>query len=321
MTDSFPTDSDSASTPDTRGNLSRRSLIALGGAISAGAALGAAGGAAPARAQSAPSAGWSFDRRARALADLEREASVSIGVVAAVRGERRAFRYRADERFPMCSLFKTLAAASLVQQRGYDDVYWTTPIPYTRADIVIDSSVLGGENPPMQASPDLMCDAAVRASDNTAGNLLLRELGGPAAITAFAASLGARNTRLDRWEPDLNQALPGDLRDTSTPDDIAMLYEALLLDDAAGVLASARLREWMLRCQTSGKRMRNGLDGPYELADKTGGGSYGVVNDAGVLWRPGHPPMTIAIMTRTDRSDATRNDAVVAEATRIVVGG
>ncbi|SFR78678.1 beta-lactamase class A [Agromyces sp. CF514] len=302
-------------------SFSRRSLLALGGATTAGAALAALSAspalAAPTEASADASPTAASGRIARELAALERETSVTVGVVARTHGDRRAFRYRADSVFPMCSLFKTLAAAALVRERGYDEVYWSTPIPF--ADAVVDSPILGPKAPG-RATPEEIADAALRYSDNTAGNLLLGELGGPQAITAFAASLGATRTRLDRWEPDLNAAVPGDARDTTTPDDIAALYEALLLDDAAGVLAGARLREWMLRNTTSNARMRAGLTPPYELADKTGGGEYGVVNDAGVLWREGRAPVTLVILTRTDRPDAVRNNEVVARATRIVIG-
>ncbi|WP_232497747.1 class A beta-lactamase [Agromyces humatus] len=295
--------------------ITRRSLLAFSGLSTAGVAAAVMAGP-PAFAAPVGNP----ERMTRALRELELAASVTIGVTAVAHGSHRAFRYRGGERFPMCSLFKTMAVGALVQSRGYDDVYWNTPIPFTRDDLVENSRVLD-KTTTWQATPGELADAALRFSDNTAGNLILRELGGPAAITAFAVSLGATHTRLDRWEPELNDAIPGDERDTSTPDDIARIYEALLLDDAAGVLASSRLREWMLRNRTSDNRMRAGLTPPYELADKTGGGDYGVVNDAGVLWRPSETPLTIAIMTRTDRADAAYDNEAIAEATRIVVGG
>lgn len=303
--------------------LSRRTLLAFGGATTAGIAAAvltpSSAGAMSADPAAAASPRFDHGRISRELLALERASSVTIGVHAVSHGDRRAFRHRADDPFPMCSLFKTLAVAALVQARGYDETYWTTPIPFTDADLVRDSLVLEKLRP-QEATPGRLADAALRFSDNTAGNLLLRELGGPGAITRFAASLGATRTRLDRWEPELNDAVPGDPRDTTTPDDIALLYAALILEDAAGVLASSRLRELMLRNTTSGARIRAGLTPPYELADKTGGGEYGVVNDAGVLWRAGHAPLTLVIMTRTDRADAVRDNAVVAEATRIVIG-
>ncbi|WP_425393595.1 class A beta-lactamase [Agromyces subbeticus] len=252
-----------------------------------------------------------------ALRALEQSNAVTIGVTALVHGSRHAFRYRGNELFPMCSLFKSLAAAALVQARGYDEVYWSTPIPFTIADRVGDSTKLNTDT--WQATPEELADAAIRYSDNTAGNLLLRELGGTQAVTTFARSLGAQRTRLDRAEPEVNEALPGDERDTSTPDDIAFLFELLMLDHGAGALTGARLQEWMLRNTTSGRRILAGLTPPFELADKTGLGGYGVVNDAGIVWRPGEAPVTLAIMTRTDRADAPNNQDVLAEVTRIVV--
>ena len=300
----------------TSSQLSRRSLLTIGGLTTAGAAA-AAFSATPAFATAAEPAAGGHAGLTEAIAELERATSVTIGVTAIWHDSRRSFRYRGDDLFPMCSLFKTLAAAALVQARGYDEVYWTTPIPFTSADIVENSRVLE-KTTTFQATPEELADAALRFSDNTAGNLILRELGGPSAITSFAASLGATSTRLDRWEPELNDAVPGDVRDTSTPDDIARIYRALILGRRAGVLAEARLREWMLRTATSGNRMRAGLTPPYELADKTGGGDYGVVNDAGVLWRPAAEPLVLAIMTRTDRADAPYNNEVLAKVTRLI---
>ena len=62
-----------------------------------------------------------------------------------------------------------------------------------------------------------LCAAAIDWSDNTAANLILDAIGGPAGFTAFARSLGDSTTRLDRNEPSLNTAIPGDERDTTTP--------------------------------------------------------------------------------------------------------
>ncbi|MWB99972.1 class A beta-lactamase [Agromyces seonyuensis] len=292
--------------------ISRRSLLALGGASAAGAAVVLAEPAAAA----APRSGLGTDaaRMTRDIAAIERRTGVTIGVAMSGAARRDSFAYRATETFPMCSLFKVLAAAALIEARACDEEYWTTPQPV--GTVVEDSQVFEGLT---EATPELAADAALRFSDNTAGNYLLRELGGPAAIGAFAARFGARSTRLDRWEPELNEATPGDPRDTTTPADIARVYRALVLEDAAGVLVGSRLRAWMLRNRTSDARMRAGLDRPYDLADKTGGGSYGVVNDAGVLWRPGESTRTIAILTRrTDDPEAPRDNTVVAEVTRIL---
>src|SRR6476661_1051187 len=76
---------------------------------------------------------------------------------------------------------------------------------------------------------DELCQAALQVSDNTAGNLLLKTIGGPSAITAFARSIGDPSSRLDRWETELNSAVPGDARDTSTPEALGGGYRDLLV--------------------------------------------------------------------------------------------
>ncbi|MFC9773389.1 serine hydrolase [Pseudarthrobacter sp. NPDC127529] len=125
---------------------------------------------------------------------------------------------------------------------------------------------------------------------------------------------------MDCWEPDLNEARPGDLRDTSTPRDIQALYESLLLGDALSVLGQARLRGWMLRNTTAGKRLGAAVPPGAELADKTGAGHYGVVNDAGVVWPDQARPLTLAVMTRTDRQDAVNYNVVVARVGQLIFG-
>ena len=218
----------------------------------------------------------------------------------------------------MCSLFKVLAVANLLSLRGYEDQYWSTPIPFSAADVVVNSPVASASTS-MTMTPNQMADAALRFSDNTAGNLLLRELGGPARITEFAKALGASQTRLDRIEPELNEGLPGDVRDTTTSKDMVAIMEALLIDGKAGQLARSRLQDLMLRNTTSGKRARAGLSEPFEFADKTGAGDYGIVNDAGLLWQGKRQPIAMCILTRTDVAGAPNNNDVIADATRLIV--
>jgi len=74
-----------------------------------------------------------------------------------------------------------------------------------------------------------LCDAAVRHSDGTAGNLLLRDLGGPVQLTTYARSLGDTVTRMDRFEPHITEATPGDPWDTSTPRAFGTSYHRIVL--------------------------------------------------------------------------------------------
>ena len=286
----------------------RRSLLTGGAAI---LALSGSKFAVP----DARTTNGAFRRR---IEDLERQSGVTIAVSAVNLRTTRRIQHRSTQSLPMCSLFKVIAVAALVSQRGYDEQYWQAPIPFTASDIVVNSPV-ASKSTTLTMTPGEMADAALRFSDNTAGNLLLREIGGPAKISQLVAPFGATATRLDRIEPELNEGLPDDLRDTTTTNDIVAILRALLIDGEAGQLTRSKLQDWMLRNATSSTRARAGLTGPYELADKTGAGSYGIVNDAGILWQGNNAPISLCILTRTDDPNAKGNNEVIADTTRLLV--
>ena len=120
-----------------------------------------------------------------------------------------------------------------------------------------------------------LCEAAVTLSDNTAANLLLATLGGPPAVTAFVRGLGDELTRLDRIEPALNEALPGDPRDTTTPFAMLRDMQRLLVGDALSAASREQLIAWLLGCKTGAKRLRAGFPQDWRVGDKTGNGGTG----------------------------------------------
>ncbi|QES04207.1 class A beta-lactamase [Streptomyces venezuelae] len=292
---------------------SRRTALGLG----AGAALAVAlplGGSAYA---SAPGG----DELVARLRELEARHDARLGVFAHDVRTGRSVAYRADERFPMCSVFKTLAVAAVLRDLDHDGTFLARRIRYTAADVKRSGWSPRTERPENLArgmTVAELCDATLRFSDNTAANLLLRELGGPTAVTRFVRSTGDRTTRLDRWEPELNSAEPWRESDTSTPRAIGRTYGRLLLGDALPHCDRERLTRWMLANTTSVERFRKGLPADWLLADKTGGGRYGTNNDAGVTWPPGGGPIVLAVMTTRSLEDAPVVDPLVAEAAALV---
>jgi beta-lactamase class A len=166
----------------------------------------------------------------------------------------------------------------------------------------------------------VLCRAAVQESDNTAANLLLRAIGGPPGLTAFARSIGDERTRLDRWETELNSAIPGDPRDTSTPAALAGGFTAILVgDEVLAVSCRQELTDWMLANQTSS--MRVGLSPGWTSADKTGGGDYGSTNDVGLVMGPDGQRVMVAVMIRStgDNPEAPGYRPLVGEVTKAVL--
>jgi beta-lactamase class A len=280
---------------------SRRTALALGAA----AALSLGGGTAHAL----PATGGITAR----LRELEREHTARLGVYARNLRTGRTVAYRADERFPMASVFKTLAAAAVLRDLDRDGEFLARRIRYTREYVTKSGySPVTQEHVATGMTVGELCDATIRFSDNTAGNLLLKELGGPTAITRFARSIGDGVTRLDRWEPELNSAEPWRVTDTTSPRAIGLSYARLVLGDALEPRDRARLTDWLLRNTTSTEKFRKGLPADWLLADKTGGGRHGGANDVGVTWPPDGPPIVLSVLTTQPEEDAPADNALVA---------
>lgn len=251
------------------------------------------------------------------IRDIERQYSVTLGVYARNLATQRTLAHREDKRFAMCSTFKTLAASALLRDHDQNGEVLDKLIRYTQEDLVMNSPITEKHVADGMTNREL-CDAALRYSDNTAANLILRQLGGPSAITRFARSLGDDVTRLDRYEIELNTAYPCDPRDTSTPRALATTYTKLLVGNALQPHDRTTLKDWMLANTTSGARFRAVLPAGWTLADKTGVGGYGSNNDAGIAYQPDGTPIVIVVFARTYDPDAVADNRPIVDVARLV---
>ncbi|MFF5355981.1 class A beta-lactamase [Saccharopolyspora hirsuta] len=251
------------------------------------------------------------------LAELERRYDARLGLHATNVRTGRMLVNRPDERFALCSTFKTYAVAALLRDHGLSSGYFDKVIRYTRDDLVSHSPVTEKHVDTGMTVREL-CEATMTVSDNTAANLLLRERGGPGSIAPFARSIGDATTRLDRWETDLGTAIPGDERDTSTPAGIAAGYRALVLGDALAAPERDQLTNWLIANTTGDKTIRAGLPPTWRTGEKTGSGDYGTRNDVGVTWTEDGTPIVIAILTSRPKQDDERRDALLADTARAV---
>lgn len=223
----------------------------------------------------------------------------------------RAWHHRATEPVAMASTFKVLAAAAMLARvdRGEDRLERrvvfskATLVPYSPA-----TETRVGE-PGMTLAE--IAEAAITLSDNTAGNLLLESIGGPRGLTAFLRSIGDDVTRLDRWEPELNEAAPGDPRDTTTAAAFARSLRELVIGRALSAGSRERLTGWMVGDLVGGPVLRAGLPQTWTIADKTGAGGNGARGVVAVVWPKDRKPLTVAIyLAETKASMAERNAAI-----------
>jgi beta-lactamase class A len=225
--------------------------------------------------------------------------------------------HRADEHFPLCSTFKVLAAAAVLSRVDAGKERLDRRIRFEARDLVTYSPVTQnrvGEGMLLEE----ICAAAITMSDNTAGNLLLASIGGPPGLTAYARSLGDEVTRLDRIEPDLNEALPDDPRDTTAPAAMVADIATLLTGNALSAESSRRLSGWLLASKTGDARLRAGVPSGWQVGDKTGSGERGTANDVGIIRPPERPPVLVAVyLTQSPQSPEQRN-AVIASVGRLI---
>jgi beta-lactamase class A len=281
--------------------------------------IGAAGvgllAAAPSLA--APQAGFGGQRLRDAVKALEARSRGRLGVAVIDTGTRRLFSYRGDERFPLCSTFKFLLAADLLRraERGTLDLDRRLPIRATHlgnSDFV--KSRVGRD-----ASLRELAHAIIEISDNDAANLLLAEIGGPAAVTRFARSVGDPVTRLDGAEPVTDAR--GEARDTTSPLAMARNFERIVLGNVLAPASRAALTEWLAGAKTGPRRLKAGLPAGWRLAHKTGTGMHGSSNDAGIVWPPHRPPLALAVYLTSSPLDEGGRDAVIAGVAQAVAAG
>lgn len=246
--------------------------------------------------------------------EAARGGRLGVAVLDTGTGTGQRAGYRQDERFPLGSTFKLLAAAAILARADAGQDNMDRRVRYTRDDLITYSPEtekhVGGDGMTLAA----LCEAAVILSDNTAGNLLLDALGGPQGFTAYLRSLGDSVTRLDRRETALNEARPGDPRDTTSPAAMLASLQALTVGTALSDPAKAALLGWLRNNKTGDARLRAGLPSEWQAGEKTGSSENGTSNDVGLLWPPnGGAAVLVAAYLTQGSADGKLRDAALAD--------
>lgn len=262
------------------------------------------------------------DDSLRALRDIEATKGVRLGVFAVDTATERELVYRADERFAMCSTFKWALAAAVLALVDSGALALDERVPYGPGDLLEYAPVTRAAVGEGAMTVEALAAAAVSVSDNTAANLLLAKVGGPAGFTEFVRSWGDKVTRLDRVEPFLNENIAGDPRDTTSPRAMVGLMRSVLCGDEALSPASRdRLLQWLLECQTGNNRLRAGFPRDWIVGDKTGSGWHNAVNDVAIATPPGRAPVLVAVYLNGGSTELSALEDAHADVARLVARG
>jgi len=250
------------------------------------------------------------------ISDLEAQYEAVVGVYALNTEDGTVVSHHADERFAYASTIKALAAAAVLHQSQPADL--EEVVTYTADDLVTYSPVTERHVDTGMTLSEVI-DAAIQESDNTAGNLLFQQLGGPEALQTALRDIGDETTNTSRWEPELNGYDPGDDRDTSTAAALATSLLAyatdVLNEDSRAILITS-----MSGVRTGDGTIRAGVSAGWKVANKTGTGDHGTRNDIALLWPDENAaPVVLAVLTRSVDPDGKPSDSLVAESTAITL--
>jgi beta-lactamase class A len=247
---------------------------------------------------------------------LESQYKAQLGLYAVDTGTGRTVAFQADQRFAFCSTIKAFAAGGLLRRDSDTELGQT--VTYSSSDLV-DYSPVTSQHVHGGMTLSAVMTAAIEISDNTALNLMLDRLGGPAGLQNTLRSLGDSTTNVDRTEPTVNSALPGDARDTSTPRAMAGDLRTFVLGDALSPAHRALLTSWLKANTTGGPYIRAAVPAGWQVGDKTGNGDYGTRNDIAVLWPPHGARIVIAVLSHRGSQNASSDDGLIADATKLAL--
>ncbi|AKG73018.1 class A beta-lactamase [Salinicoccus halodurans] len=247
-----------------------------------------------------------------AMGQIEKEYDANLGVYALDTGSGQTVSYNADERFAYASTHKALAAGVLLQQNDIEELGRTVEI--SEADLVNYNPVTEdyvGEAMTLEQ----LAEASLHYSDNTAGNLILEEIGGPEGFKRALRDMGDDVTNPVRSEPNLNEFIPDDPSDTSTPRALTSSLKSLTVGDALPGEKQKLLIDWLKGNQTGDTLIRAGLPENWEVGDRTGAATYGTRNAIAVIRPPGGEPIFLAVLSNKDKKDAEYDDELIQRAT------
>ncbi|MBG6206570.1 beta-lactamase class A [Labrenzia sp. EL_126] len=248
---------------------------------------------------------------AKAIEDIETRLSARVGVSIIDTESGKTWSHKGDERFPMNSTFKAFLCAAFLDAASNGTVDAGREVVVEESDIVSYSPVTAKRVGGAGFTIEDLCRVTVTISDNAAANIVMKEVGGPDGVTAYLRGIGDDISRVDRWEPESNTGIPGDDRDTTTPDAAAETLRKLVLDETLAEDARAKLTGWLEGNKVGNSTLRAGLPEGWRIADKTGAGANGSRNNIAVIWPEGRKPLVIAIyITQTTAAFEARNKAI-----------
>jgi beta-lactamase class A len=255
--------------------------------------------------------------------------ALGVTVIHLESGKKATFN--GDTRFPMASTYKIPIAYELFRRVDAGLEKLERMVTLEPSDFHPGSGTLTALfNPPgfdkagVALSLRHLLELMILISDNSATDILLREVGGPEAVNKQLAALGVTTVQVDgetkemirNWRQNGTGA-EGMLRNTATPEGMAAILAKLYKGEGLKPESAQLFLDVMKRCQTGNARLKGILPEGTLVMHKTGT-LGGVANDAGFIKLPGDAgTLAIAVFVKgADTATTEKRDRAIAEIAR-----
>ncbi|TAE29213.1 MAG: serine hydrolase [Cytophagales bacterium] len=234
--------------------------------------------------------------------------------------------YKADERFPMQSVYKFpigMAALYAVDQ-GILKLDKSVKVANEEYVSAAQHSPLRDGNPDgaMVTVKELL-RLAVSESDGTASDVLMRLVGGAQSVMNYLQAIGITGVIVKNTEKELGATNSVQYDNWATPIQATLLLKQFQLGKGLSVSSRALLMQLMTDTQTGLQRLKGNLPPGTVVAHKTGTsgtreGITAATNDIGIITLPNGRHIAIAVFVTDAKADQTTREGAIAQIARKV---
>lgn len=248
---------------------------------------------------------------------LEEKFDAHLGVYGIDTETNEVLSFNGKDRFAVASTFKALAGGFVLRDYSWEDLNKNVMI---HPDDLVDYSPITEKYVGIGMPLKEILAAAIDYSDNTAGNFIFKHLGGPKGYQEKLEEIGDSVTDSTRYETDLNEAVPGDIRDTSTPKAIAQDLREIALGVQLPRDKEKFFKQLLLENTTGKNLIAAGVPEGTIVGDKSGAAQYGTRNDIAILYPENRKPIILVVFSNKSDKDAQYQDELIAESAKVASG-
>jgi beta-lactamase class A len=253
------------------------------------------------------------------LADISKEAQGKVYVACSLPGVKLDCDLAPHGHPPMQSTFKLPLALAVLQQVELGKLQLDQPVLFLKSDRSATFSPLQDEFPEADVDVPLrkIIKLTVETSDNTAADIQLRLIGGPAVLQQYLDSLGLGAIHQQDSEHTLHGDQKLQYRDYAEPAAMVVLLRLFADHSPLNPKHTALLNGWMLEASSGPKRIKGLLPADTPVAHKTGssGLEWGIIpatNDVGLITLPDGRRLALAVFVIDAHADQDACEHVIA---------